>query len=50
MPDQPRPDNRAHPVRMDDELWQAVRDRAARDEVTASEVVRSAVRSYLGLE
>jgi hypothetical protein len=32
---------------MDDALWSAVKDRAAEDEVSASDVVRAAVAVYV---
>ncbi len=35
------------PVRLDPELRQAVEDRAAADDTTASDVVRTALRRYL---
>jgi Ribbon-helix-helix protein, copG family len=35
------------PVRLDPELRKAVEERAAKDETTASDVVRSALRDYL---
>ena len=47
MPNKPRPENPARPVRVDDDLWARVKARAARDAVSASEVVREAIRHYL---
>lgn len=35
------------PVRLDPELHQSLRDRAERDQSTASDVVRAALREYL---
>ena len=37
------------PVRLDLELRRAVETRAARDDATTSEVIRSALRRYLGV-
>jgi Arc/MetJ-type ribon-helix-helix transcriptional regulator len=45
VPNQPATPNRT--VRLDDELWDAVRRRADDDAVTMSEVVRRALRAYL---
>ena len=47
MPNQPRATNRAHPIRFEDELWQAVRAIADEDGVSASEVVREATRRHV---
>lgn len=47
MPNKPRPDNPARPVRIDDALWSRVRAIAAEDETTPSVVVREAVRVYV---
>jgi len=47
MPNKPRPENPARPVRVNDTLWTAVRERAKADGVTPSEVVRTALRTYL---
>ena len=49
MPNRPRPENRARPVRIEDGLWSAVGAIAAEDETTPSEVVREAVRCYVKL-
>ena len=47
MPNKPRPENRARPVRIEDGLWAVVQAIAAEDETSASEVVREAVRRYI---
>lgn len=47
MPNKPRPDNPARPVRIEDDLWARVKAIAKRDETTASAVVREAVRVYV---
>ncbi len=47
MPNQPRDDNPARTVRIDDELWTAVKARSERERVSASEIVRDAIRRYL---
>lgn len=47
MPNKPRPENPARPVRIEDALWAEVQAIAAEDEVAASEVVREAVRRYV---
>lgn len=47
MPNQPRPENRARPVRMEDDLWDQVKALAKTQEVTASDVVRTAVTEYV---
>lgn len=49
MPNKPRPSNPARPVRVEDELWSAVRAIATEDQTTPSEVVREAVRRYIKL-
>jgi len=46
MPNSPRADNPARPIRFDT-LWPEVERVAAEDKVTASEVVREAVRRYI---
>ena len=45
MPNKPATPNRS--VRLDDELWDRVRQRADDERVTMSEVVRRALRAYL---
>lgn len=47
MPNRPRPENPARPVRIDDSLWARVKAIAEEDETTASAVVREAVRLYV---
>lgn len=47
MPNKPRPDNRARPVRVEDALWAEVQTIATEDDVSASEVVREALRRYV---
>ena len=46
MPNKPRPENPARPIRFD-ALWGDVERIAAEDETTPSEVVREAVRRYV---
>lgn len=46
MPNKPRPDNPARPIRFDT-LWPEVELIAVEDEITPSEVVREAVRRYV---
>jgi len=46
MPNKPRPENPARPIRFD-ALWADVERIAAEDETSASEVVREAVRRYV---
>ena len=45
MPDQPKTPIRG--VRIPDELWRAVQDRAAADDVTVSEVVRTLLAEWV---
>lgn len=47
MPNKPRPENPARPVRIEDPLWAEVRALAELDKVSASEIVREAVRRYV---
>lgn len=53
MANQPRPDNRARAVRIEDPLWHRVTELAAEDtaasetRVTASDIVRTATEQYL---
>jgi metal-responsive CopG/Arc/MetJ family transcriptional regulator len=47
MPNKPRPENPARPVRIEDKLWAEVQALATADETSASEVVREAVRRYV---
>lgn len=46
MPNQPRDDNRAHTVRVPDELWAKARERAAEKGETVSEAVRKFLERY----
>ena len=47
MPNKPRPENPARPIRVEDDLWAAVKATAAGNEETVSEVVRRALRRYV---
>lgn len=47
MPNAPRPDNPARPVRIENTLWSEVQTIAATDDTYPSEVVREAVRRYV---
>jgi len=47
MPNKPRPSNPARPVRIEDDLWAQVRAIAEESEVSASEVVREALRRHV---
>ena len=47
MPNKPRPDNPARPVRIDDATWAQVKRLAERREVTPSQIVRTAVEQYV---
>lgn len=46
MPNQPRPDNPARSVRVPDELWDAVKQRAAERGETVTDVIIRALRRY----
>ena len=46
MPNQPRPDNRPHMIRVDDQLWEASLAEAARRGESISEAVRRFLRRY----
>lgn len=46
MPNQPRDDNRAHTVRVPDDLWAKARARAAERGETVSEAVRKFLERY----
>jgi Ribbon-helix-helix protein, copG family len=48
MPNQPRPDNPTRQVRVEDTLWAAARATAAERGETVSEVIRRALREYVG--
>lgn len=43
-----RPASRARAIRASDDLWKAVDSRAEKDNVSVSDVVRTAVVQYLG--
>jgi predicted HicB family RNase H-like nuclease len=45
MPNQPKTPNRV--VRVDDALWRAAQEKAAREGETVSEVIRRALRGYV---
>lgn len=47
MPNQPRPDNPARPVRVEDHLWAAAKAAAQLNGTTVSEVIRDALRAYV---
>jgi hypothetical protein len=47
MPNQPRIDNRHREVRVEDELWTAAGEAAAREGTTRSEVMREALRELV---
>ena len=47
VPNQPREGRSMRAVRLDDQLWQAVRDRAEEDGVTATDVVAAALHEYV---
>jgi predicted HicB family RNase H-like nuclease len=47
MPNQPRADNPARPVRVEDELWQAAKEAAAEDGTSVSAVIRDALERYV---
>lgn len=46
MPNAPRPDNRAHTIRVSDELWKRARERAGEKGETVSEAVRRFLERY----
>lgn len=46
MPNQPRADNPARPIRFGRDLWDDVERYATEDDTTASAIVREAVRQY----
>lgn len=47
MPNQPRADNPARTVRIDDSLWIAVKARAKAEGATVSAVIRRALEHYI---
>jgi antitoxin component of RelBE/YafQ-DinJ toxin-antitoxin module len=46
MPNQPRDDNPCRAIRVDDELWEAAKVRAAERGESVSEAVRAFLRRY----
>lgn len=48
MANRPRPENPARAIRVEDELWEQVKAFAKLHGMNASEVVREAIRQYLG--
>lgn len=47
MPNKPRADNPARPVRVEDELWDAAKEAASANGTTVSEVIRQALARYV---
>lgn len=47
MPNKPRPENPARAVRIEDELWEAAKRRAAERGETVSDVIRRALQRYV---
>jgi predicted HicB family RNase H-like nuclease len=47
MPNRPRPENRHRMVRVEDELWEAAKAKAAELETTVSAVIREALRVFV---
>ena len=47
MPNKPRPENPARAVRIEDELWEAAKVRAAERGETVSDVIRRALQRYV---
>jgi hypothetical protein len=47
MPNQPRPDNRPHMIRVPDDLWAAARKRADERGESVSEAVRRMLARYV---
>ncbi len=48
MSNQPRPDNPARNVRIEDGLWSAAKAKARRDGTTVSVIIRDALAEYVG--
>lgn len=46
MPNQPRPGTKAHNIRLEDDLWEAAKQRAAERGETVSEAVRKFLIRY----
>lgn len=47
MPNQPRPENRHREVRVEDDLWEAARVAAEKEDTTRAEVMRQALRELV---
>lgn len=47
MPNRPRPENRHRMVRVEDDLWEAARIAAAKEDTTRAEVMREALRELV---
>jgi antitoxin component of RelBE/YafQ-DinJ toxin-antitoxin module len=47
MPNQPRPDNPARAIRVEDELWHAAQAKAAEKGTTVSAVIRAALEKFV---
>lgn len=47
MPDQPRTENPARAVRVEDELWRAAQTKAAEAGTTVSAVIREALERFV---
>lgn len=47
MPNSPRPENPARPVRVEDELWHAAKRAAADRGTTVSAVIRAALVAFV---
>lgn len=47
MPNQPRPDNPHHAVRVEVVLWQAAMEKAREEGTTISAVIRDALREFV---
>lgn len=47
MPNQPRPGNPARAVRVEAELWEAAKEKAAARGETVSDVIRRALQRYV---
>jgi metal-responsive CopG/Arc/MetJ family transcriptional regulator len=47
MPNQPRPENPARPIRVENDLWEAARVAAKKAGTTRAEVMREALRELV---
>lgn len=47
MPNKPRPENRHRMVRVEDDLWEAARIAAAKENTTRAEIMRQALRELV---